>query len=82
MLLLAKQAAAQVYGALFAPVLNSLQIRSDSYGDGHFGASRDGGARDHEGIDLVVVPGEVVYSPMDAVVVNRSVYPYSSDHSY
>ena len=42
-----------------APVLSALRIRSDSYGKGYFGASRNGG-RLHKGIDLLSPVGEPV----------------------
>lgn len=51
------------------------QIRVDKLGDGHFGSSRSGGSRDHNGIDLVVTPGETIYSPI-AGTVARYADPY------
>ncbi len=48
---------------LAAP-LDRIAVRGrDAYGDGAFGAPRDGGSRRHLGIDLVAAPGEVIVSP-------------------
>ncbi len=41
------------------PISSSLRIRSDSYGKGYFGASRNGG-RVHKGIDLLSPVGKPV----------------------
>ncbi len=57
------------------------KIRSDGYGDGRFGASRDQGKRQHEGIDLVVTPGESILSPITGKIV-RYAYPYPDDSRY
>ena len=46
----------------------SGQIRHDDLGRGNFGASRDGGARKHKGMDLVTKPGEAVSSLIDGKV--------------
>lgn len=40
----------------------------DAYGDGYFGASRDGGHRDHEGVDYVGAPGQAVVAPISGYV--------------
>ena len=40
----------------------------DGYGDGYFGASRDGGSRDHEGVDYTGAPGHQVKAPMSGYV--------------
>jgi murein DD-endopeptidase MepM/ murein hydrolase activator NlpD len=42
-----------------SPVTNII-IRNDSYGDGHFGASRSNGKRKHKGVDLKAKVGEPV----------------------
>ena len=42
----------------------------DSWGSGNFGASRDGGARAHAGLDFVSVPGDAVHSPIDGIVTH------------
>lgn len=50
----------------------------DKYGFGHFGAQRDGGARQHMGVDLLYAPETILYAwePMHAV---RYAIPYSDD---
>ena len=54
-------------------------VRSrDAWGDGHFGASRDGGGRKHEGIDLAVWPGTPIFTPTGCKVVRRAM-PYADD---
>jgi len=56
------------------------RLRSeDAWGSGDYGAPR--GSRRHRGIDLVVSPGEIILSPMDAVVV-REAAPYEDDAAY
>lgn len=40
----------------------------DAYGYGHFGASRDGGARDHEGVDWIAEAGQDVVAPISGYV--------------
>lgn len=51
-------------------------IRSDSAGDGRFGARR--GSRTHRGVDYVCKPGELVYSPVSGVV-SKLGFPYGDD---
>ncbi len=53
-------------------------IRSDSGGDGHFGARR--GKRKHEGIDLLCKPGQVVIAPIAGKIIRS--YPYQNDRVY
>lgn len=61
----------------FGNLLSGRQVmRNDSEGHGHFGASR--GSRKHKGVDLVVIPGATVYSPINGKVV-RAVKPYADD---
>jgi murein DD-endopeptidase MepM/ murein hydrolase activator NlpD len=44
-------------------------IRSaDDFGYGHFGASRDGGTREHKGVDFVADAGQVVKAPISGYV--------------
>lgn len=50
-------------------ILPNLQIRVDSKGNGNYSASRAGGSREHKGIDLVVKPGEKVYSPFAGTLI-------------
>lgn len=54
------------------------KIRSDGYGSGYFGASRDQGKRKHNGIDLVVTPGESILSPITGKILKYS-YPYPGE---
>jgi len=53
----------------------------DAFGSGHFGASRDGGKREHEGVDYVVAPGGPVHSPI-AGEVARLGYAYRGEGGY
>lgn len=46
----------------------SLSLRSDSYGKGYFGASRNGG-RAHKGIDLAVPVGEPIVAARSGRVI-------------
>jgi murein DD-endopeptidase MepM/ murein hydrolase activator NlpD len=50
----------------------------DAYGDGAFGASRDGGDRHHEGVDYVAQAGQDVVAPISGYVT-RIGYPYGND---
>lgn len=52
----------------------------DAYGDGEFGASRDGGSRDHEGVDFVAEPGQAVVAPISGYVTKIG-YAYSGDNN-
>lgn len=64
----------------FFPPVDNSQIRSDSWGGGHFGDSRDGGKRRHNGLDLIVQKGQAVYCPIDCYVTrNTTVYPSDPD---
>ena len=54
----------------------SLEIRSDSEGDGHFLAKR--GHRLHHGVDLKVFPGQPIVAPVPCLIV-REAYPYAGD---
>ena len=42
--------------------------REDAYGDGCFHARRDGGAREHEGVDYVATAGQTVRAPISGYV--------------
>lgn len=50
----------------------------DAYGEGRFGARRDGGSRRHEGVDYVAHPGQVVAAPISGYVTKIG-NAYSSD---
>lgn len=52
----------------------------DAFGSGHFGASRDGGARQHEGVDYKSEPGEVVKAPISGYVTHIG-FAYPDDPS-
>lgn len=58
-----------------------VEIRNDSQGSGYYKASRGGGTRSHNGIDLVVYQGESIYSPLDGIIV-RITQPYADDSRY
>jgi peptidoglycan LD-endopeptidase LytH len=53
----------------------------DAFGSGHFGASRDAGKREHEGVDYVIPPGAAVHSPISGEVA-RLGYAYRGDGGY
>ena len=52
---------------------------SDSYGFGHFGASR--GTRKHNGVDHACIPNSQILSPVKGKVTKLG-YPYSDDLSF
>ena len=56
-----------------------LGIRSDSKGDGAYGAMR--GIRRHKGTDFLCVPGQDIVCPIDEGIITRENYPYP-DLSY
>lgn len=51
----------------------------DAYGEGRFHATRDGGARLHEGVDYVASAGQVVDAPISGYVTKIG-YAYPGDH--
>lgn len=51
----------------------------DKHGCGFYGASR--GSRQHKGVDIDMVPGEVVKTPISGTVTKVG-YPYGDDLSY
>jgi murein DD-endopeptidase MepM/ murein hydrolase activator NlpD len=52
----------------------------DEFGDGQFGARRDGGAREHEGVDYVARTGQDVQAPISGYVTKIGyAYAGSSD---
>ncbi|XP_034162025.2 leukocyte cell derived chemotaxin 2, tandem duplicate 1 isoform X1 [Pangasianodon hypophthalmus] len=53
---------------------------SSKYGCGHYGASRSGGTRKHEGLDIVCADGATVYAPFD-VKINRKAVPYRENNA-
>ena len=52
----------------------------DHYGDGEFGARRDGGSRRHEGVDFVAKAGQPVAAPISGYVTKIG-YAYAGDQS-
>jgi murein DD-endopeptidase MepM/ murein hydrolase activator NlpD len=50
----------------------------DAYGDGEFGASRDGGVRRHEGVDFMASAGQPVDAPISGYVTKIG-YAYADD---
>jgi len=52
----------------------------DGFGDGWFGARRDGGSRDHEGVDYIASAGQAVHAPMSGYVTKIG-YAYAGDTS-
>ena len=60
----------------------TFQVRSDNWGDGHFGAPRGtlpgGGKKFHDGLDLVVAPGTMIGSMIDGVP-EKFEQPYAND---
>ena len=57
------------------------KIRIDKSGNGHYGASRSNGTRKHAGVDLEIIPGEIINAPFQAKII-REAYPYTADLSY
>jgi len=60
-------------------VLRRQRVRVDPSGDGHFGSTRTGHV--HEGLDLLVDPGEPVFSPVAGEVVGLG-YAYRNDRTF
>ena len=48
----------------------------DKFGSGQFNASRDGGSRRHQGLDISARAGEAVYSPITGAIVREAI-PYA-----
>jgi murein DD-endopeptidase MepM/ murein hydrolase activator NlpD len=51
------------------PQIRGQDTSKDGFGSGAFGASRDGGIRPHQGVDLVADPGTEVTSPVTGTVI-------------
>lgn len=66
----------RILSVVSSPVLRT----NDPTGDGAYGASRGGGARKHNGIDLIVSLGEPIYSPISGRIVKTR--PYADDHNF
>jgi murein DD-endopeptidase MepM/ murein hydrolase activator NlpD len=50
----------------------------DAYGEGEFGARRDGGVRRHEGVDFVAKAGQAVVAPISGYV-SKIGFAYAGD---
>ncbi len=62
------------------PVEGGIMRGKDGRGEGYFGAKRGHGP--HQGVDIVVKPGQVVVSPVNGKVVRTNVRPYGDDSKY
>ncbi len=59
-----------------------LSIRgTDKFGCGAFGASRDGGQRTHQGVDIITVDGDPFHSLCDGTV-NSFGYAYKGNFKF
>lgn len=57
--------------------------KTDAYGDGEFGASRDGGSRRHEGVDFVAEAGQPLVAPISGYVTKIGLaYPGDESLTY
>ena len=64
----------------FANPTGGVPRGHDEFGDGQFGARRDGGAREHEGVDYVAKAGQDVAAPISGYVTKIGyAYAGSSD---
>lgn len=62
--------------------MSKLKIRGiDKYGNGAFGASRDGGSRKHVGVDIITKDGEPFLS-LNAGVITRLGYVYKGNYTF
>lgn len=62
--------------------MSKLKIRGvDKWGNGAFGASRDGGSRKHVGVDIIVRDGELFLS-LNSGVVTRLGYVYKGNYTF
>lgn len=59
-------------------IVTPQKIRNDAAGKGSFGVDRENGKRKHNGIDLLVNPGQFVHTPIPGTVV-RYAAPYPED---
>lgn len=64
----------------FANPTGAAPRQHDDFGDGYFGARRDGGSRAHEGVDYMAVAGQAVRAPMSGYVTKIG-YAYAGDTS-
>jgi murein DD-endopeptidase MepM/ murein hydrolase activator NlpD len=52
----------------------------DAFGEGRFHAARDGGEREHEGVDYMATPGQTVAAPISGYV-SKVGYAYPDDQT-
>lgn len=64
----------------FANPTGQAQRGHDAYGEGEYGASRDGGARRHEGVDFKADAGQAVEAPISGYVTKIG-YAYPGDQT-
>lgn len=62
----------------FANPTGEAPREHDGYGEGRFGASRDGGAREHAGVDYAAKAGQRVIAPISGYVTKVG-FPYGDD---
>jgi murein DD-endopeptidase MepM/ murein hydrolase activator NlpD len=62
----------------FANPTGEAPREHDDYGAGHFGASRDGGSREHAGVDYEAKAGQIVVAPISGYVTKVG-YCYSDE---
>ncbi len=60
----------------FANPTGAVPRGHDDFGDGEFGARRDGGSRSHEGVDYIATAGQDVAAPISGYVTKIG-YAYS-----
>ena len=53
---------------------------ADAYGEGRFHATRDGGEREHEGVDYIATPGQPVEAPISGYV-SKIGFAYPDDQT-
>jgi murein DD-endopeptidase MepM/ murein hydrolase activator NlpD len=54
--------------------------QEDAYGFGTFGARRDGGTRQHEGVDFIARPGQAVSAPISGFVTKIGLAYADDEH--
>ncbi|XP_026136428.1 leukocyte cell-derived chemotaxin-2-like [Carassius auratus] len=59
---------------------NRIRGCDGKYGCGYYGASRDGGKRKHQGVDIVCADGATVYAPFN-VKLNGKAAPYKKNNA-
>lgn len=59
--------------SVITPPVNRGIRGTDRYGAGHYGAPRDGGTRQHRGVDLIAEIGDPVLMPCDGVIIMHGI---------